>query len=125
MQGWHSEDMSERIPLPDISEEVQSPLVKELWEIIERWVQRVRQQDQQIAPLKDEIAGRKGEKKRAQCKPSQWDKNAGQEQGVQREGKRPGSAKRSKTLTLTMHEEQVIPPAEPVPAGSRFKGYRD
>lgn len=26
---------------------------------------------------------------------------------------------------LAIHEEQVIPAAEPVPEGSRFKGYRD
>ena len=56
MQGWHSEGMSERIQLPDIAEEVQTPLVKELLEIIERLAQRVRQQDERIAQLKDEIA---------------------------------------------------------------------
>lgn len=125
MQGWHSESMSERIQLPDIPEEVQTPLVKELLEIIERLAQRVLQQDEQIARLKDEIAVLKGEKKRPQFKPSQLDKNAGQDEGASREGKRPGSAKRSKTVELTIHEEQVVPPAEPVPAGSRFKGYHD
>ena len=40
-------------------------------------------------------------------------------------GKRPGSEKRSKTGSLVIHEEKVIAPAEPVPEGSRFKGYRD
>jgi hypothetical protein len=125
VQGWHSENVSERIRIPDIPEEVQTPLVKELVEIIERLAQRVRQQDEQIAQLKDEIAVLKGEKKRPQFKPSQLDKNAGQDEGAPREGKRPGSAKRGKTVALTIHEEQVVPPADPVPAGSRFKGYHD
>lgn len=127
VQGWHSEGMSERIQLPDMPDEVQTPLVKELLEIIERLAHRVRQQDEQIAQLKDEIAVLKGEKKRSQFKPSQLDKNAGQDEGARWEGKRPGSAKRSKTAELTIHEEQIIPPgfdtsAEPVPAGARFRG---
>jgi hypothetical protein len=42
-----------------------------------------------------------------------------------REGKRPGSEKRSKTASLVIHEERVVAPAEPVPEGSRFKGYCD
>jgi hypothetical protein len=53
------------------------------------------------------------------------DKKAGREEGALREGKGPGSEKRSKTASLIIHEEQVIAPAEPVPEGSRFKGYRD
>ena len=40
-------------------------------------------------------------------------------------GKRPGSKKRSKTQQLKIHEEKVCKPSEPIPAGSRFKGYRD
>jgi hypothetical protein len=62
--------MSERIQLPDIHEEAQTPLVKELVEIIERLAQRVRQQDEQIAHLKDEIAVLKGQKKRPPFKPT-------------------------------------------------------
>jgi hypothetical protein len=75
--------------------------------------------------LKDESAVLKGEKKRVRFKPSQLDKRAGREGGALGEGKGPGSEKRSKTALLVIHEEQVIAPAEPVPEGSRFKGYRD
>ncbi|MFJ1261053.1 hypothetical protein, partial [Cupriavidus sp. CuC1] len=39
--------------------------------------------------------------------------------------KRAGSAKRSKTGQLKIDHDQVIQPAEPIPPGSRFKGYRD
>jgi hypothetical protein len=125
MPGWHSNAMGERIQIPDIPEEARTPLVKELVDIIEQLVQKVRQQEEKIGQLTDEIAVLKGEKKRPRFKPSQLDKKAGREEGTLGEGKRPGSEKRSKTASLVIHEEEVIAPAEPVPEGSRFKGYRD
>ena len=117
--------MGERIQIPDIPEEARTPLVKGLVELIEQLVQKVRQQGEKIAQLEDEIAVLKGEKKRPRFKPSQLDKKAGREEGALGEGKRPGSEKRSKTASLVIHEEKVIAPAEPVPEGSCFKGYRD
>jgi hypothetical protein len=117
--------MGERIQIPDIPEEARTPLVLGLLELIEQLVQKVRQQGEKIAQLEDEIAVLKGEKKRPRFKPSQLDKKAGREEGALGEGKRPGSEKRSKTGSLVIHEEQVIAPAEAVPEGSRFKGYRD
>lgn len=122
---WHSNVMGERIQIPDIPEEARTPLVLGLLELIEQLVQKVRQQGEKIAQLEDEIAVLKGEKKRPRFKPSQLDKKAGREEGALGEGKRPGSEKRSKTGSLVIHEEQVIAPAEAVPEGSRFKGYRD
>jgi len=41
------------------------------------------------------------------------------------DNKRPGSEKRAKNAELTIHQDQVIQPAEAIPPGSRFKGYRD
>ena len=117
--------MSKPVQLPDIPEAAQTPLVKELLGIIAQLAEKVRQHEETIAQLQDEIAVLKGEKKRPQFKPSQLDKKAGQDEEASGEGKRPGSAKRSKTAVLEIHEERVIPPAEPVPAGSRFKGYHD
>ena len=117
--------MSKQVQLPDIPEAAQTPLVKELLGIIAQLAEKVRQHEETIAQLQDEIAVLKGEKKRPQFKPSQLDKKAGQDEEASGEGKRPGSAKRSKTAVLEIHEERVIPPAEPVPAGSRFKGYHD
>jgi hypothetical protein len=117
--------MSKQVQLPDIPEAAQTPLVKELLGIIAQLAETVRQHEETIAQLQDEIAVLKGEKKRPQFKPSQLDKKAGQDEEASGEGKRPGSAKRSKTAALEIHEEQVIPPTEPVPAGSRFKGYHD
>lgn len=117
--------MSKQVQLPDIPEAAQTPLVKELLGIIAQLAEKVRQHEETIAQLQDEIAVLKGEKKRPQFKPSQLDKKAGQDEEASGEGKRPGSAKRSKTAVLEIHEERVIPPTEPVPAGSRFKGYHD
>jgi hypothetical protein len=117
--------MGERIQIPDIPESARTPKVLGLVDIIEQLVQKVRQQEEKIVQLEDEIAVLKGEKKRARFKPSQLDKKAGREEGALGEGKRPGSEKRSKTASLVIHEEQVIAPTEPVPEGSRFKGYHD
>ena len=117
--------MSKPLQIPDIAEADQTPLVTELLGIIAQLAEQVRQHEETIAQLPDEIAVLKGEQKRPRFKPSQLAKQAGQDAGASGEDQRPGSAKRSKTALLEIHEEQVIPPAEPVPAGSRFKGYHD
>jgi Transposase IS66 family len=121
----HTNAVGERIQIPDIPEGARTPLVKGLVDVIEWLVQKVRQQEEQIAQLQDEIAVLKGEKKRPRFKPSQLDKRAGRKEGTVGEDKRPGSEKRSKMASLVIHEDKVIAPAEPVPEGSRFKGYRD
>lgn len=38
--------------------------------------------------------------------------------------KRPGSAKRSKTAQLAIHEERIVQPDGPLPEGSKFVGFR-
>lgn len=87
---------------------------------------RVQQQDEEIAALKDEINVLKGEKKRPVFKGSQLDKNTDPNRSSKPPlKKRPGSGKRKKTQKLVIHEDQVIQPEVPVPPGSRFKGYRN
>ena len=49
-------------------------------------------------------------------------KDASEEPGQGRKGKRPGSAKRTKALQI--HEECLVKPSE-IPKGSVFKGYED
>ena len=117
--------MGARIQIPDIPEEARTPLVKGLVDVMEQLVQKVRPQEEKIAQLEDELAVLKGEKKRPRFKPSQLDKRAGREEGTLGEGKGPGSEKRSKTALLVIHEEEIIAPAEAVPEGLRFKGYRE
>jgi len=121
----HRRAMSKHVQLPDIPEAAQTPLVKERLGISAQLAEKVRQHEETIARLQDEIAVLEGAKKRPRFKPSRLDKKAGQNQEASGEGKRPGSAKRSKTAALAIPEERVIPPAEPVPAGSRFEGYHD
>jgi hypothetical protein len=81
-----------------------------------------------VAHIKDELAILKGEKKRPVFKPSRMNEDAGQSDSVTADAssaKRPGSQKKSKTAKLRIDHERVIAPIEPIPPGSRFKGYRD
>jgi hypothetical protein len=104
--------------IADIPEEQRTPLVVWLLEINEL-------QREQIQQLKDEIARLKGQKPKPDIKPSKPGKSMeAQTKESHPGGKRPGSAKRSKTQELVIHETKVIPP-DSVPQGSRFKGYED
>jgi len=111
--------------LPDIPEQDQTPVVKALLALIEQLVERVQQQDEEIALLKDEVNILKGEKKRPVFKGSKLDKQTdAKKPSEQQPKKRAGSAKRKKTQKLVIHEDKVIKPSEDIPSGSRFKGYR-
>jgi len=115
--------------LPDIPEAECTPLVRQLLEIIHLQQERiyqledqVRLQQERIHQLEDEITRLKGLKTRPRIAPSALetpprpprDPNA----------QRPGSAKRSKTVELTITEETVVPlPHRPEDAV--FKGYED
>ena len=104
-----------------------------LWQII-------RELREKVGELTDEIARLKGEKEKPKIKPSLLepkDKNSSPQEDEasetsgektsdsQEKKKRPGSAKRKKTLELTIHENKVIPPLQEIPPGSEFKGYQD
>ncbi|MCI0465147.1 MAG: transposase [Gemmataceae bacterium] len=86
-------------------------------------LQIIQEQAEQIQVLKDEIARLKGHKTRPVIKPSTLESPtppaAGQEQAPPA-GKRPGSAKRSKTSQLTIHQRERIRPTG-LPEGSRLK----
>ena len=112
--------------LPDIPEQDQTPIVKALLGLTEQLIERVQQQDEEIALLKDEINILKGEKKRPVFKGSKLDKNTKSNHSSKPSSKkRPGSGKRKKTQKLVIHEDKVIKPDAPLPPGSRFKGYRN
>lgn len=115
--------MSPLIRLPEIPEEEQTPLVKELVGIIEELAQIVQAQGEEIERLKDEVSILKGQKKRPRFQPSKMNQQAGKK--TRRRGKRAGSNKRHKTKRLRIHHEEVVTPKEAIPKGSRFKGYRD
>ena len=112
--------------LPDIPEQDQTPVIKALLGLVEQLIERVQQQDEEIALLKDEVNILKGEKKRPTFKGSKLDKSTeSNHSSPSSSRKRPGSRKKKKTQTLVIHEDKVIKPDRPVPPGSRFKGYRN
>jgi hypothetical protein len=124
--------MPSSIQWPLISAADRTPLVEPLLAQLEQLAQEHLRLTEIIQHLRDEIAVLKGEKAKPTCKPSGMeeatDADASTPHGVT-EGdpppKRPGSAKRSKTQELTIHQERVIAPPQPLPPGSRFNGYRD
>ena len=115
--AWNFSEKTFKIS--NIPEEERTPLVLALLEIIQS-------QQERIQILKDEIAILKGLKPKPKIRPSKLEdslRNGGKEK-EKKEGKRPGSAKRSKTSKLTINKTVVIAP-DNVPEGSRFKGYKE
>lgn len=101
-----------------IRDEDKTPLVRLLLRVIEEQGQRIEEQTQRIATLEAEIVRLKGPKKPASnSKPSALSKPTVTPPSA--DGKRPGSAKRSKTKDLPIHEEIPVPPKE-LPPGSKF-----
>ena len=108
-----------------LRDEDKTPLVHLLLRVIEEQFQRIEeqsqcieQQGQRIAALEAEVARLKGPRKPASnSKPSALSKPTGAAPAA--DGKRPGSAKRSKTKDLPIHEEIPVPPKE-LPPGSTF-----
>lgn len=115
--------------LPNIPEGERTALVEQLLEQIEYLIQESFRQAEVIQQLRDEIAVLKGEKAKPKFKASgmetETDTPDGDQGGGKENAKRPGSAKRSKTKQLTIHETRKVPPSRPLPPGCRFKGYRD
>lgn len=101
---------------PPIPERERTPVVTALLEIVQL-------QQERIQALADEIARLKGNKGKPDIKPSPLEKPP-PSQAQPNPGQRPGSAKRSKTAGLTIHETKVLK-APNVPPGSEFKGLED
>jgi len=119
--------MSKGIDLPELHEEDLTPVTERLLEILQQLQDKLLHQDEIIRQLRDEIAVLKKQSKRPKIKPSNLDKNTNQRRDNEdtQGKKRPGSRKRHKTKDLKIHKNEVVAPAERVPNGSRFKGYRD
>ena len=124
--------MKKQNTLPNIPEDKQTPLVKELLLKIENLLVEVDTYKETNALLKDQINILKGEKKRPSFKPSKFDEecqanelpdpNAAKKIPT-KQTKRAGSEKKKKTPKLVIHDTQTIQPVE-IPEGSRFKNYR-
>ncbi|MDJ0678585.1 MAG: hypothetical protein QNJ18_01820 [Xenococcaceae cyanobacterium MO_167.B52] len=115
--------------LPELSSEDLSHRETLLWQLL-------REREECIQELKDEIARLKGEKGKPKIKPSRLEpekKRSAQPEETQEDvpvdsqakKKRPGSAKRKKTASLPIHQTTIIQPTAEIPPGSEFKGYKD
>ncbi len=100
-------------------------MVKALLGLVEQLIERVQQQDEEIASLKDEINILNGEKKRPVFKGSKLDKNTESGRSSESSPKKRSGSRKKKTQHLVIHEDKVIKPDVLVPPGSRFKGYRN
>jgi len=106
--------------IPDIPKEDRSPLVAELIDICCLQQELILSQQEQIQILRDEIAILKNQKPKPKIKPSNLENRPYKKKKKQESGKRPGSDKRNKDLTI--HKTIDVRP-DNVPEGSRFKGY--
>ena len=119
-----------KFTLPDVPKSEQTPLVMELFDIIAQLIEQVQFLQEQNSELKDEIRVLKGQKKRPVFKPSKLDAlTANDEQTAP--AKKKISAAEIKTddadqcQPLAPDRIEIIKPADPIPPGSRFKGYKD
>jgi hypothetical protein len=85
-------------------------------EQITRQQEQIAVQKEQIQGLKDEIARLKGHKPKPKLRPSALERDSKRPKG----GKRSGSAKRSKTAELEIHETVNVPP-DNLPPGSELQ----
>src|SRR6202140_5227834 len=108
-------------PLPDIPAEQRTPLVEALLAVVLAQQDRIRELEEIVRQLRDEIAILKGQKPRPQIAPSRLEQSASPSPLAEGQ-KRPGSQKRPKNAQLTITHEIPIPFPDP-PAGSVSKGY--
>ncbi len=115
--------------LPELLAEELTDRETLLWQLL-------RERQERIGELEDQIARLKGEKGKPKIKPSRLepkekaqnpvsDSQESSREDSKKKKKRPGSEKRHKTADLTIHETEVIQPSEEIPPGSEFKGYQD
>ncbi len=106
--------------IPEVPEAERTPAVMALIEVSH-------QLRELVQALYDEVARLKGLKPKPMIRPSRLEKDTNANTNKDRpasDGKRPGSAKRSKTKELTIHETKLILP-QSIPPGSRPNGYED
>jgi Transposase IS66 family len=107
--------------IPDIPAEQRTPLVEALLAVVRAQQDRIRELEETVRQLRDEIAILKGQKPKPKIEPSRLEK-PGSRPPVAEGQKRPGSQKRPKNAQLSITRELVVRFPDP-PAGSVSKGY--
>jgi hypothetical protein len=112
-----------KIGLPAIPDAERTPLVEALLAILDTQQQRLQLLEETVGQLKDEIALLKGEKPRPKIAPSRLETPPPKPPPAPGD-KRPGSLKRSKTVSFVAPVEVKIPFPDP-PPGSTSHGYEE
>lgn len=117
----------------EIPAEQRTPLVEALLRVIEQQQATIQQQQLRIDQLEEEVRRLKGLPDKPKRKPSPSPLNdpsgppsaSGEKKKPNTpDGKRPGSAKRSKTRDLVVHDNVPLL-LDGLPEGTRFLGYQD
>src|SRR5476651_407131 len=106
--------MKKWIGIPNIPLTEQTSATKLLLDVIDRQQGMINDLIADIDILKEEVKRLKGHKGKPKIKPSKMDKDKSNSAPK----KRAGSVKRSKTVALTIHEEETIS-VNDLPDGSR------
>jgi Transposase IS66 family len=109
-----------KLELPEVRPEERTPLVESLMATIRQLLDHVQQLEQTVQQLRDENALLKGQKPRPKISPSRLE--APTPPPPRKDGKRPGSDKRSKNSQLLIPEEVTLFP-DNLPPGAVLKGY--
>ncbi len=106
--------------LPEVRPEERTPLVDSLVASLRQLLDRIQQLEETVQQLRDEIAVLKGQKPRPKISPSRLESPTAPL--PPKDGKRPGSDKRSKNSRLIIPDEVTLHP-DNLPAGAVLKGY--
>ena len=109
-----------KMELPDVRPEERTPLVESLLAIVRQVLDRVEQLEMTVQQLRDENAILKGQKPRPKISPSRLESPSPAQ--PPKDGKRPGSDKRSKNKQLIIPEDVRLHP-DPLPPGAVLKDY--
>jgi hypothetical protein len=109
-----------KMELPEVRPEERTPVVESLLAIIRQLLDRVQEFEVTVQQLRDENAILKGQKPRPKLSPSRLESPT--PPVAPKDGKRPGSDKRSKNSQLIIAEDISLHP-DNLPPGAVLKGY--
>jgi hypothetical protein len=109
-----------KMELPEVRPEERTPLVESLLDVIRQLLDRIERVEETVQQLRDENAVLKGQKPRPKISPSQLESPTPSSRP--KDGRRPGSDKRSKNSHLIIPDDVKLY-SHNLPPGSVLKGY--